>query len=236
MNKKDIIKLLRSADEDSAVWLSEEYHGISENDDGRLWRKVQEKLNGEEHQETEEFHIICDEVTVKKSRFSWLSKTLTAAAYVFISGVIITGIFHINDLESDVDKTDLPLVAADEISIPWNMLSSGIMTVDVENAEFTAEGIYEITIEVKSKNALSLNGTTTFMADNFMVAYLGENGIEKAVLPYEISEAGEVYPYAFTIADGEKRKLTLSYSINSVPDVLISGYSDNTLYLKLRED
>ena len=62
------------------------------------------------------------------------------------------------------------------------------MTVDVENAEFTAEGIYEITIEMKSKNALSLNGTTTFMADNFMVAYLGENGIEKAVLPYEISE------------------------------------------------
>jgi putative transcriptional regulator len=47
MNKKDVIKLLRSADEDSAVWLSEEYHGISENDDGRLWRKVQEKLNGE---------------------------------------------------------------------------------------------------------------------------------------------------------------------------------------------
>ena len=155
---------------------------------------------------------------------------------MFISGVIITGIFHINDFENEVDKTDLPLVAADEISIPWNMLSSGIMTVDVENAEFTAEGIYEITIEVKSKNALSLNGTTTFMADNFMVAYLGENGIEKAVLPYEISEAGEVYPYAFTLADGEMRKLTLSYSINSVPDVLISGYSDNTLYLKLRED
>ena len=42
-------------------------HGISENDDGRLWRKVQEKLNGEDNQDTEEFHIICDEVTVKKN-------------------------------------------------------------------------------------------------------------------------------------------------------------------------
>ena len=48
MNKKDVIKLLRSADEDSAVWLSEEYHGISENDNGRLWRKVQEKLKAKE--------------------------------------------------------------------------------------------------------------------------------------------------------------------------------------------
>jgi hypothetical protein len=131
---------------------------------------------------------------------------------------------------------DLPLSVADEVSIPWNMLSSGIMTVDVKNAEFTAEGIYEITIELKSKNALSVTGTTTFMADNFMVAYLGENGIEKSVMPCEISEAGEVYPYAFTLTDGEKRELTLSYGIDSVPDVLISGYSDNTLYLKLRED
>ncbi|MBR5513583.1 MAG: hypothetical protein IKV85_06315 [Ruminococcus sp.] len=236
MNKKDILKLLRSADEDSAVWLSEEYHGISENDDRRLWRKVQEKLNGEENYQTEEFHIICDEVTVKNSRLSWLSKAVTAAAYAFIAGLVITGIFHINDFENEIDKTDLPLSVADEVSIPWNMLSSGIMTVDVKNAEFTAEGIYEITIELKSKNALSVTGTTTFMADNFMVAYLGENGIEKSVMPCEISEAGEVYPYAFTLTDGEKRELTLSYGIDSVPDVLISGYSDNTLYLKLRED
>lgn len=236
MNKKDIIKLLRSADEASAVRLGEEYHGISENDSGRLWRKVQGKLNEEENWSSEEFHVVYDEAAVKKSRFGWLSKAATAAVYVFVIGLIAAGLFNVNDSENQLEMTDLPYVGASEVSIPWNMLSSGVMTVDVENAEFTAEGIYEITIEMKSKNALSLNGTTTFMADNFMVAYLGENGIEKAVLPYEISEAGEVYPYAFTLADDEKRKLTLSYSINSVPDVLISGYSDNTLYLKLRED
>lgn len=236
MNKKDIIKLLRSADEDSAVWLSDEYHGISKNDDGRLWRKVQEKLNGEENQKTEEFHIICDEVTVKKSRFSWLSKAVTAAAYVFISGLIITGIFHINDVEKQLEMTDLPLSETSEIITPWNMLSSGYITVDVKNAEFTEKGLYQLTIELKSRKARSVNGTQTFLADNFMVAYLGENGIEKAVSPCGISETGEIYPYAFTLDNGESRVLTLTYRIDSVPDVLISGYSETSLFIKLTEE
>lgn len=236
MKKKDIIKLLRSADEDAAVQLCEEYHGISENDNGRLWHKVQEKLF---EQDNGGFHIICDDVTVKNPRFTSIARAVTAAAYILVLGGILVGLLNMNISDTDnryTDFTDIPLIGADENYYAHNMVSSGALWVDVNKAQFTENGIYQVTLEVESRNAISYSGTGTFFADNFMAAYTSENGIERTVCPCEISDTGELYPYAFTLEDGESCTFTLTYALTAAPDALISGYSEKSLFIKLTED
>ena len=236
MKKKDIIKLLRSANEDAAVRLCEEYHGIPEDDNGRLWHKVQEKLF---EQDNDGFHIICDDITVKNSRFTSITRACTAAAYILVLGGILVGLLNMNINSTDnryTDSTDIPLIGADENYYAHNMVSSGALWVDVKKARFTENGIYQVIIEVASENAISHTGTRTFFADNFMVAYTSENGIERTACPCEISDTGELYPYAFTLEDGERCTFTLSYALTEAPDALISGYSEKSFFIKLTED
>ncbi len=237
MKNKDIIKLLQSVDEEAAVQLSEEYHGISEKDNRRLRKKVRRILS---EQDSGEYEYFTEKVTVKSTKFSWISKAATAAAYVLVFGGIAAGLFNMNmpvqEEEKQQELSNIPLIEVYENNYIHNMVSSGALKADLVKAEFTESGLYQITIEVTSENAVSLNGTKTFFADNFMAAYTSENGIESTVYPCEISDTGEDYDYAFTLNDGESCTLTLKYPLEIAPDVLISGYSEKALFLKLTED
>ena len=50
------------------------------------------------------------------------------------------------------------------------------------------------------------------------------------------TNTGELYPYAFTLEDGERCTFTLSYALTEAPDALISGYSEKSFFIKLTED
>lgn len=236
MRKRDIIKLLQTVDDETAVQLGEEYHGISEKDHEKLLKKVQGRLLEQDYSDGEYF---LEKVTVKKTRFGGISAVATAAAYVLVFCGILSGLFNMNIVEpADTQQQifDISSVTADQSITAENMVSSGMLWVKVEKAEFTDKGIYQVTIEVKSENAISLNGTRTFFADNFIAAYTSENGIESVIPPCAISETGEYYDYAFTLEDGECCIITLTYSINTAPDALISGHSEKSFFIKLTED
>ncbi len=237
MKNKDIIKLLQSVDEEAAVQLSEEYHGISEKDNRRLRKKVRRILLDQDYSEYEFF---TEKVTVKSTKFSWISKTATAAAYVLVFGGIAAGLFNMNmpvtEEEKQQELSNIPIIEVYENNYMHNMVSSGALKANLIKSGFSESGIYQITIEITSENAISLNGTRTFFADNLMAAYTTENGIESTVYPCGISDTGELYPYAFTLYDGECCELTLNYSLETAPDALISGHSEKALFFKLTED
>lgn len=236
MKNKDIIKLLRTVDEETAVQLCEEYHGISEKDHGRLRKKVRNILS---EQDLSEYEYFAEKVTVKNSKFGWISKTATAAAYVSFFGGLLAGVLNMNVIEPDETQqelSDAPSFTTETRYSAKNMVSAGNLIVDVEKAEFAAKGEYQLTLEITSENAVSLNGTRVFLADNFMAAFTSENGIERVIPPCAISEAGERYAYAFTLEDGENCILTLKYSLDTVPDALVSGHSEKSFFIKLTED
>ena len=236
MKNKDIIKLLQSVDEESAVQLSEEYHGISEKDNRRLRKKVRKILSEQDYSEYEYF---TEKVTVKNTRFSWIPQTATAAAYILFFGGLLVGVLNMNVIEPDETQQELsdipPLVTETRYSAN-NMVSAGNLIIDVKKAEFAEKGEYQVTIEVKSENAVSLNGTRLFLADNFMAAFTSENGIERVIPPCAISEAGEHSDYAFTLGDGESCEITLTYHTDETPHAIISGYSEKSFFIKLTED
>lgn len=235
MKNKDIIELLQTVDEETAVQLCEDYHGISENTHRRLRKKIHRKLSGQDFSGYEDFP---ETVIVKKSRFSWIPKAATAAAYFLVFGVLIAGLFNMNIVEPDErqqELTNIPLIEAEENFYAHNMVSSGALIVNVKKAEFTAESVYQVTLEIKSENAVSYNGTQTFFADNFRMAYITEKEIIKTISPCRISKTGDSYVYAFTLANGESCEMTLTYQLNETPDALISGYSEESAYIKLTE-
>ncbi len=236
MKNKDIIKLLQTLDEETAVQLCEDYHGISENDHRRLRKKVRNILS---EQDLNEYEYLAEKVTVKNSKFGWISKTATVAAYVMFFGGLLAGVLNMNVIEPDETQQELsdipPLVTETQYSAN-NMVSSGNLIIDVKKAEFAEKGEYQVTIEVKSENAVSLNGTRTFFADNFLAAYTSENGIERVIPPCAISEAGEHYDYAFTLGDGESCEIILTYHTDETPHAIISGYSEKSFFIKLTED
>lgn len=236
MKNKDIIKLLRTVDEETAVQLCEEYHGISEKDHGRLRKKVRNILS---EQNLSEYEYFTEKVTVKSSRFGWISKVATAAAYILFFSGLLAGVLNMNVIEPDETQqelSDIPPFATETQYSANNMVSAGNLIVDVKKAEFAEKGEYQVTIEVKSENAVSLNGTRTFFADNFLAAYTSENGIERVIPPCAISEAGEHYDYAFTLGDGESCEITLTYHTDETPHAIISGYSEKSFFIKLTED
>lgn len=236
MKNKDIIKLLRTVDEETAVQLCEEYHGISEIDHGRLRKKVRNILS---EQDLSEYEYFTEKVTVKSSRFGWISKTATAAAYIIFFGGLLAGVLNMNVIEPDETQqelSDVPPFATETRYSANNMVSAGNLIIDVKKAEFAVKGEYQLTLEIKSENAVSLNGTRLFLADNFMAAFTSENGIEMVIPPCAISETGERYAYAFTLWDGESCEITLTYHTAETPDALVSGCSEDSFFIKLTED
>lgn len=228
MRNKDIIRLLQTIDEDSAVQLGTEYRGIAKEDHARLLQKVQQKLERPEI-------LSAGEAVLHRNRCAWFSHTAAGAACILIFGGTFAGLFWMNTHAPD-DPHQNTSYTIGECCPAAHLTSSGTLWLTVEHAGFLEDGRYQVTLTVESDAAAAPDGSQVFLADNFLLAYDAKDGMWDTVSPCSISDTGEAYPYAYTLADGQTRTLTLTYQTEETPAAFVTSRSAGSSYIALTEE
>lgn len=245
MRKTEIMDLLRDVDEETAVRLGEQYPGIPDAEQERIFRRIEENLK---IQETTQ-----QPMTIAQApRFSWMRHAAAAACFLVLVGTF-AGLTVLRtrmpapeppDATEPVGKegTDAssPCISkAGERCKAANLTQSGSLWLTVMGSGMAGDGLFYVRLSVESESAVSRGqDAEIFMADNFMLA-IGQNGTQwKTIQPCGITtESEQPHPYAFSLQSGETQELELFYPLDAPPDecMIVTSYCTDYPCIALKD-
>ena len=236
MRKKDIIRALQQVDEDTAVKLSEKYHGIAEQDHERLLQKIEQRLQDAPEQITPE--------PVQPARSNWVLKYGAAAACLAVCCGTFGGLVWLRmhgPAQQLPETSGAPVpVAVHETAhslgeryAASNLTAEGALYVTVTDA-VQEDGRCHVTLTLESEDAVSIAGAVTgdatvFLLDNFRAA-VEQGGTVQYVSPCEgRCDAPGGQPYTCSLKPGERCTVELWYAFSENPQTwrLITGTDEN---------
>ncbi len=224
MRKTDLIGLLHSEDEETAIRIAEEFPPFSEQENERIFRRIKESV--EMQQELPEETLVISRV----SHVQELRRIVSAAACLLMLCGTFGGLFWLKTqmpqppeqyeaTEAAVHST--PSHRIGERYAAVNLTSSGTLWLTVEEAGMMQEQLYCVRIKLESRHARShaRSSSTLFQADNFMLAVGQEGELWNTIRPCGIrTDKDEACPYAFTLESGKTIELTLYYPLEQPPE------------------
>lgn len=242
MNKRSIRKLLRHLDEPTAIRLSERHPGLTDADNERLLRRIEEELAASQSIPAPPPEPVIEQ---KPCRFESLRGIAAAAACFVVCGGTVAGLFwlqnhppmvHAPEANTAVRQetasrstlsVQAPKLTAEkycgigERCAVSHLCASGTLWVTAEQADFGEDSLFGVRLTIESEHAQAWDGGSTFLLDNLLLEtdgrLLSPCGIDR-------EELSEGYPYAVTLRDGETMTLTLYYdTAGSAPTVLHTG-------------
>ncbi len=247
MKKKEIIRMLEQLDDKTAAQLGGAYFTADE--DARMQRKIAEKLcrPAAPGQVTEEEPA----PVVWVHRFAWLRSAAMTAACATVCCGMAAGLFWLKahapvqpeyHTQTSVPDGSVPAQLSHAVGERYaaeNLTGQGELLIAVQSADYSEEsGLYEITLELTSEDAMPLGDTDVFYADNFLVAVGQASGIWKTVSPCGIQGTDAVEsPYAIRIEPQHSVTVTLSYALGETPPLaFVTSNQTNIPYTTLTEE
>ena len=239
MKHKSIRYLLRHLDEQTAVRLGERHPALTDADNERLLRRIEQNLAA-----AETLPPPALEIEQKPCRFENLRGMAAAAACFLVCGGTVAGLFWLQDhqpplqepeatvsVEQDTGCTDLSPVQASltdrtcySLGEPCpadHLCASGSLRFTAERAEFAGNGQFGVTLTIESEQATAWDGGNTFLLDNLLLetetGLLSPCGTDRVT-----TDNGQAF--AVTLRDGQSVTLTLYYdTAGKFPTVLHTG-------------
>ncbi len=220
MRRKDIIRALQEIDEDTAVKLSEEYHGIAEGDHERLLEKIERRLYAEPDQ------IMPEEVQPARkisivTRFGAVAACATVCFGTF-GGLVWLRMHSPVQQRPETSGAQVPVVTQTAFSVGEryavpNLTAEGALYVTVSGVS-SEDALCHVMLTLESEGAVSRAGTVTgdqtvFQLDNFRAAVETDGGIVY-VTPCRAESTGETgLPNTCTLEPGEHCSVELWYAL-----------------------
>lgn len=252
MRKKDIIRLLRHADNTEQI--SKDYPGLTDAEREMLFSRITQKLQAAQTEEAapaeeEQFTI------VQESRFSRVFPAAAAAVCMLALCGTFAGLFWMKgQMQSPVqpDPTEsLNFEINHEFAIgdkyaANNFTQSGTLWMTVTETAYDGD-LFRVDLLLENERAVSIADNAIgapylFMADNFMAA-TGQNGDNwLTIQPCKItmSNVQEGLPNTVSLRSGESCELSLWFKTESLPAEwkLVTSYSVANSYtvITMKED
>lgn len=250
MRKKDIIRLLKNANEETVEQISRDHPILTDQKREELFDRIEQKLQTVDTENTiteneEHFPI------VQKHRSARMFSSAFVAACMLIFCGTFAGLFwaqsHVkspSELESSecIDHYGDRAHAVGERYAAENLTRSGALWLTVTEA-VTDGDLYRVRVTLKSDHAVSVtdraaDGSYLFMADNFMAA-IGQNDKNWIVLsPCRLAIDGDQgsLPHTFSLRSGESCELSLWFRADELPEEwkLVTSYSTAYPYTVIR--
>lgn len=228
MRKKNIIRLLRNADDEMIEQISEKYPALTDFERDELFDRIEQNLRTEQPSknisEAEEQYILTN-----KRHSSRIFPAMSAAACILLlCGTFAVHFFMRGDLQPELsESTDTEIKYDYSIGESYavdNLTKSGKLLVTVTDAELDGE-LYHVCVKLESKNAVSFADDSSgepylFMADNFMgaVGQKGENWVTVQPCRIECGEEQCDIPNAIILRPHEECELELWFRKKDIPD------------------
>lgn len=246
MRKKNIIRLLRSADENTTEQLSRDYPGLTDKERDTLYERI-----GRELQQTPPEDMMSEaEKTLVTGKFHFweiFQKTAAAACVLVLCGTF-AGLFWMRSkmelpsqpeptVFSDIEKKGR-IYSVGERFAAGNLTKSGRLWITVTDTESEGD-LLGISVVLESENAVSAAGNYSFMLDNLMAASgrTGESWTAKQ--PCDITRPGQENAPFYTVSlhPGEKQEVKLWYRFRELPEelMLVTSYSSDYPYCEIGE-
>lgn len=246
MRKKRIIRLLQNANNKTVEEIGREYPGLTDTERDRLYSRIERELQAV----PEESAAIPEaEKASSAGKFSFWSvfqKTAAAACALVLCGTF-AGLFWMKKNMQAPPQPEPAVFSKEEKGRIYsvgeryaaeNLTISGTLWLTVTDTEYSG-GLYRVTAELESDNAISIAGNDIFMLDNIMVATGQSSDKWIAVQPCYVTRPGqeEKLPYTAALRSGEKQKLTLWYKFREEPAelMLVTSYSSAYSYSVIKE-
>ena len=242
MKKTDIRHLLQNIDEPTALHLSERHPGLTDADNERLLRRIEQNLAAPGE-------VPAPPAPAEKpriSRFENLRGIAATAACIAVCTATVGGMFWLKDHQPPVndpeisasqesqtatsaetlstDTAGLPETAVYEIGEPCpasHLSASGTVIVTVLNAGSAEDGRYAVTVTLENQGAAAWDGGRTFLLDNLLLETEGEM---LSPCGTDYSSDTETYPFAVTLPDGASETITIYYNTaGNTPTALYTG-------------
>lgn len=261
MRKKNVIRLLRNADQEIIEQISREYPGLTDTEREDLFCRIEQTFQAEDNTPTEEEERFS---ITHEPRIARVFPAVAAAACILMLCTTFAGLFWMKDrmqpppdtetmettetVESE-DVADLAASEAYSIGERYaaaNLTQSGTLWMTVTEAE-PEDDLYRIRITLESEQAVSLADQVMgepylFMADNFMAA-TGNNGENwVTVQPCKLTCSGELYdlPNTIWLYPDETQELTLWFRQSDLTEEFMVVTNHNTAYsytaITMKED
>ncbi len=234
MDEKQLKALLSDVDEETALRMAEQFPVLPEEDQERLFWKMEQKLG---------MPVQDPPMTVRQApKISWRPFAAAAACLLILGGLpLFLGTLHrqegmsgeSSDTENVLSHTSGPVCGIGDRYAAPTLTSCGTLWMTVEKSGFLADDptLYLVVLKLESEDAVSSAAAVTgeryvFMADNFMLGVSQQGGFWQTVQPCDIEPAGTVHPYGLTLFPGETAVVTLYYRLAKAPAQLafVTGY------------
>ena len=253
MKKHTIRTLLQNVDEPTALRISEQHPGLTDADNERLLRRIEQDLAGTADTPAPS----AARARRRLSRLESLRGIAAAATCFAVCGATCAGLFWLRDHQPVADEqTNATLEsataataetpAADEVSLTAgieyalgepcpasHLCASGTVLVTAEKAETDADGCCAVTVTLESENAVAWDGGRIFLLDNLLLeteqGLLSPCGTDREPHP-------DVYPFAVALPDGASETITVYYQTDgNAPTVLHTGADRTAPCIRLNE-
>lgn len=238
MRKKNVIRLLRNADDKMTEQISRDYPGMTDAEREVLFQRIEQQLAAQrwEAAEEEAFPVI------EERRFPRMFQTAAAAVCMLAMCGTFAGLFWMKGQMQNTEQTEATDVSAPQVKLGHsmgeryaaeNLTQSGTLWMTVTETEAEGE-LFRVSVTLESHQAVSLADNAMgepylFMADNFMAAtgQNGENWITVQPCKSLQLETKEGQPYPIRLFFGESCELELWFKRNDLPEEwkLVTNYS-----------
>lgn len=226
MRKRDIIKLLRSDQDEHITRISREFPGMTDEQSEHLYQRI--RKNAAPPKAPPEYRphpIRMHRRTLPEHSLYWVQHAAVAASCVIVFGGTFAGLFWLKSHAPSVPADSERLSTADTIPFPDaaaslgkpyaadNMTASGTLWVMVTDACFEKD-LCRVTVTLKSDDAVSLAADTMdepelYFAENFR---LSDGSMTLSPCRFVTDGKTGDLPYTLLLPSDSTCTLTLWYS------------------------
>lgn len=246
MRKKNVIRILRNAGDETVEQLGREYPGLTDTERGDLFERIENELMNVQPEETisEGGRV----PVIRARRFSGIFQKTAAAACMLILCGTFAGMIWLRSRTEPPPQPEPTVFSNEEKGRIYsvgeryaaeNLTSSGRLWLTVTDTEYDGE-LYCVSVTLESDNAVSLAGDQTFMLDNIMVATRRSGENWAAVQPCDVTRSADNDSplYAVFLRPGDKQEVTLRYRLSKLPEklMLVTSYYSAYSYSVIKEN
>lgn len=228
MRKKDILRCLRSDDDELITQISQAYPGLTKEQTERLYQRIRQNLNIKcvpKFTAAPEIRSTVRRVRQPRCSYFWVENVAACASCILVIGATLAGLFWMKANGPALPPHTETISAADSVLTPdpsgyfgkryaaEHLTSSGTLWVTVTDATWENERC-RVTVLLESKHAVSIADETMgepelFFAENFLLT-----GPTSICSPCGFETDGEVgaTPNTIVLASGKSCTVTLWYN------------------------